>query len=227
MGGAKVVEAASKSECVSTVCTAIHIEDDRWFADFIRGLMSDWPDIRHVGAAATGAEGIALCHQLCPDLVLLDLRLPDIDGFSVAKILAAETPVPAILALTARTDEYTFYRLRQSPIRGLLWKSGDIGGQLRPALEEVLVGRRYFSSEVKAKESALRCDPQAIGKILLAKDIALLPFWGRGDADDQIAAMTGLSLLTVKWRRCRLMQRLDLHNRVELMRWAQAKGFVD
>jgi len=56
MGGVKFDDAASKSEHVSTVCTAIHIEDDRWFADFIRGLMSDWPDIRHVGAASTGTE---------------------------------------------------------------------------------------------------------------------------------------------------------------------------
>lgn len=207
--------------------TLLHIEDDHWSAEFVRAAVSEWPEVRHTGIAPTGAAGIELCRWLRPDLVLLDLRLPDMDGFVVAGALARLVPAPLVLVVTTRTDEYTFHRLRRTPVNGLLCKGGDMGEQLRVALTEVLARRGYFPPDVRARESALRRDSQAIGKVLSDKDIALLPLLGRGDTDRLIAGETGLNLLTVKWRRRRIMQKLDLHSRVELMRWARAKGFAD
>lgn len=227
LGGGIMEDVTLPSPAAAATATLLHIEDAHWSAEFVRAMMEEWPEVRHAGIAPTGGKGIELCRELRPDLVLLDMGLPDMGGFAVAGRLAALVPAPTILVLTARTDEYTLYRMREAPIQGLLWKSGDVGAQLRAALAEVLAGRRYFPPEVVARESALRRDAHAIGKILGKKDIALLPLLGRGDTDRQIADGTGLNLLTVKWRRRCIMRKLDLHTRVELMRWARAKGFVD
>lgn len=143
--------------------------------------MADCPSVRPIGSATTGRDGLELCRELRPRVVLVDLDLPDMDGFAVAEELAALRPTPAVLLLTTRGDEYTLYRLRRTPVRSLLCKNGNMKTHLRTALAEVLAGRSYFPPEVLAIEVALRRDPRAIGKILAPKDIALLALLGRGD----------------------------------------------
>ena len=148
----------------SAASTLLHIENDPWSADIVRAVVAEWPEISHVGLATTGAKGVELCREHRPDIVLLDLRLPDMDGFAVAEALAALAPAPSVLLLTVRSDEFTLYRSTRAPVRGLLWKNESIGRQLRPAISEVLAGRRYFPPEVTDGLSKLRQDPDAFSK---------------------------------------------------------------
>jgi len=204
----------------------LHIEDDPWAADIVRGVVAGWPAIQHLGVATSGSMGLALCRQHQPDIVLLDLRLPDIDGFTVAHALAALVPVPRVILLTVCRDEFTLHCCAHAPIHSLLWKDEKIGTHLYTAIHEVLAGRRYFPPEVNERLKKLRQDPGAFPKILSTHEIELLRLFGRGQTNTEVAANVGLAPLTVKWHRQHIMAKLGLSGTLDLINWAREKGFV-
>jgi len=205
----------------------VHIEDDSWTEQVVRDLLRRWPEIHYAGSARTGAAGLELCERTRPAVVLLDLRLPDEDGFKLAAALRSRPRPPRILYLTGRADDAALYSLSRDPTAGFLWKSPALAQHLRPALAAALAGRAYHPPELREALARLRRDPLAFHKILADADLALLPLYGRGLTDDEIAALTDRAALTIKWRRNRIMQKLDLHRTADLMRWAREKGFVE
>lgn len=205
----------------------VHIEDDAWSVQIVRELVRHWPEIEHAGAAVSAAEGAALCRQTRPAIALIDLRLPDGDGFSLGKALRQLPHPPRLIFLTARKDDAALFALSRDPSLSLLWKSPAINDHLRPAVAEALAGRAYQPPEVRANLLRLRRDPLAFFKILADAELELLPLFGRGLSDQDIAAATGRSAFTIKWRRHQIMRKLDLHRATDLMRWARQKGFAD
>lgn len=205
----------------------VHIEDDSWSEQVVRDLLRRWPEVHYAGAARTGTAGLELCERTRPAVVLLDLRLPDDDGFRLAAALRSRPRPPGIIYLTARADDAALHALSRDPAAGFLWKSPTLPQHLRPAVNAALVRRAYHPPELREALARLRRDPLAFHKILADADVALLPLFGRGLSDQEIAALTGRATLTIKWRRNRIMQKLDLHRTADLMRWAREKGFVD
>ncbi|HYC72769.1 MAG TPA: response regulator transcription factor [Opitutaceae bacterium] len=205
----------------------VHIEDDAWSTQIVRTLVKRWPDVRHAGTAATAAAGYALCVDAAPAVALVDLRLPDTDGFTLARSLRSLPHAPRLVFLTGRADEAALFQLSRDPAAGFLWKSSAVADHLRPAVLAALAGRAYQPPEVRERLAAMRRDPVAFHKLFGESDLALLPLFGRGLSDDEIAAATGRAPLTIKWRRHQIMRKLDLHKASDLMRWARAKGFVD
>lgn len=211
----------------TTAPKLVHIEDDTWSTQIVRTLVKPWPDIRHAGCAGTAADGYALCVKQAPAIALVDLRLPDNDGFTLARSLRTLPRPPHLVFLTARADDAALFQLSRDPAAGFLWKSSAVAEHLRPAVLAALAGRGYQPPEVRARLTAMRRDPVAFHKLFGDSDLALLPLFGRGLSDDEIAAATGRAALTIKWRRQQIMRKLDLHKSSDLMRWAREKGFVD
>lgn len=205
----------------------VHIEDDAWSTQIVRTLVRRWTDFRHAGTAANAAAGHALCATQKPAVALVDLRLPDNDGFTLARSLRALPQPPRLIFLTARTDEAALFQLSRDPSAGFLWKSSAVADHLRPAVLAALAGQAYQPPEVRARLSAMRRDPVAFHKLFGDSDLGLLPLLGRGLSDDEIAAATGRAPLTIKWRRHQIMRKLGLHKASDLMRWARDKGFAE
>lgn len=183
------------------------------------------PSVAHIERAATGRDGLTLARTLRPDLVLLDLVLPDAEGVDLALDLARLPFPPRVLLLSARRDAAALHAASQPHIAGLLWKCGETLEQLPQAIATVAAGGKYYPTEVRDAFRRLRADPQAFFKLLSPRQIALLPHFARAESDEEIATALGLSAHTVKSHRQTVMRKLDLRGAARLTHWAIVNGF--
>lgn len=193
---------------------------------FITSALRGLPCVTRYECAPTAMDGLALARTLRPRIVLLDLMLPDGDGVALAKELALLPHPPRVLFCTARNDSAVLLAASQPHVSGLLWKTSDLAAQLASAIASVAAGGKYYPPEVRAALRRFRADPNAFFKLLSPREIALLPHFGRGDADAEIAAGLGLSAHTVRSHRRSVMQKLDLPSTPRLIHWIIAHGFA-
>lgn len=208
-----------------SVSKVFHIEDDCLWAEVTAHLLEEWPEVCHVGTATNGRDGIALCREKHPAIVLLDLVLPDINGFVVLDRLNDLPHPPLVLLLTCRTDEVLLNRLGSGGIAGLIWKGSHFADQLRPALAAVAAGSGYFPPEVREAVSRFRRSPNAFFKILSPWELRLVSSLALGLKDGDIAAETGCCCGTIRNHWHNIAGKLGLGDRHDLQRWAEAEGF--
>lgn len=184
-----------------------------------------WPEVCHVGSAANGRDGIALCREKQPAIVLLDLGLPDLDGFAVWEQLHTLPRPPRALLLTGRTDEALLHRVGLGGFAGLLCKDAVLPDHLRPALAVVAAERTYYPREVGEALRRFRGSPDAFFKLLSPWELKLVSLLAQGHRDDDIAAQTGCRGGTIRNHWHNIAGKLGLRDRHDLHRWAVAKGF--
>lgn len=182
------------------------------------------------GSAVSGAKdaesGLALCRSDCPDILILDLALPDRDGLDLLDDLLASNPKGKIIGISGYTDEFTLHRAMHSKLHGFVDKNEQTIDALAEAIQTVMSGRRYFSAAVQDAHFSFKNNPASFDKILSEREQGLLGLFGRGYTNEQVAAVVGLSELTVRNHRCRLMAKLDIRTSPELIRYALEKGFT-
>jgi DNA-binding NarL/FixJ family response regulator len=206
--------------------TVFHIDDDPLLAGAVGRILSSLPNVAYLGFTTSGRDGVALCRDKQPAIVLLDLWLPDGDGLDLIDELAALRKPPQILVLTGRADDATLYRTWIGAVAGLIWKTSRCAERLKSAFGALANGRRYFPPEVLESIQRFRSSPEAYYKILSLREQSLLSALGHGDSDAQIATATGLAWETVHSHRKHIMGKLNLHHGHELVRWAMDKGFA-
>lgn len=207
--------------------TVFHVEHDPLAVALVRQVTDRHPaTVRHVGVASTGRQGIDACRLKKPDIALLGLTMPDMDGFTVAEELAKFDPPPRAILLTSSADEVMYFQIGRGRVVGVVWKTPDAHGDLLAAFNAVLSGRTYFPAGVDEAVKINRRRLDAFGKVLSDRELELLPLIGRGLTDKEVAAQAGISAATAHTHRHRIMAKLNLHTTSDLMRWAAAKGFV-
>jgi len=179
-----------------------------------------------VSGAATAAAGLALAQKEQPDLIILDLGLPDRDGLDLLDDLLAACGRCKVIGVSGYCDEFTLHRVLNSNLHGFVDKKEQTLDQLATAIKTVNSGERYFSPAAEKARLSLRNDPLAFHKILSVREQQLLALFGRGLSNEEIAASVKLSELTVRNHRCRTMAKLGLRTSAELIRYAIEKGFV-
>ncbi len=179
-----------------------------------------------VNTAGTRAAALALCQTAPPDLVILDLVLPDGDGLDLLPDIFAIAPTAKVIALSSHIDEFTLHRALSSRVHGILDKNEQPVRILREAITTVLAGRQYISSFVQRLKASVRADPAAFNKILSEREQGVLQLIGKGLANDQIATRLKISVSTAKNHRLNIMAKLDMHSTPQLIRYAIEKGFT-
>lgn len=206
--------------------TILHIEDRAYWHVLVSQSLQLLPGGCEVRATITGREGIASCRQLEPDLVILDLVLPDMDGFELANELASLCSPPRLLILTVRLDHAALHRVSTSPVDGMIWKnSRNPLREIRQATAAVLNDETYFSSDVRDAIVTMKRNSSAFFKILSPREVSLLPYLGRGLTDSEVADACRSSVVAIHSCRKRIMAKLDIHCRQELMAWCSKEGF--
>jgi DNA-binding NarL/FixJ family response regulator len=202
------------------------VEDQTMMRDLLIGACEAVFDSSSVSGAADAATGLALCREVQPDIILLDLELPDRDGLDQLAELRKAAPRAKIIALSSHTDEVTVHRVLQSHIEGFVDKNGQPAKVLREAVATVLEGRRYFSPAVRDVWQRLRDAPGAFNKLLSDREQEVLVLVGRGYTNSEIAQQMALSPNTIQNHRCSIMSKLGLHSSSHLIRYATEKGFT-
>lgn len=177
--------------------------------------------------AGDGKTGLKLARELSPELVVLDLILPDMHGFDVAIHLAELHPAPRVLVVTSTASDAVLERVSYSPIHGFLLKSSGHQPELAFAINKLLAGETYYSPQVLQAIATARAQPNHYSKILTAREIELLPSLGYGWSCEKIAARTGHAPEMILEYQKQIIAKLGLRSREELMKWCVRKGFVD
>ncbi|MFL6032108.1 MAG: response regulator transcription factor, partial [Rubrobacteraceae bacterium] len=138
---------ASDEEGISRPSTLVIVDDHPLFRAAIRQMLGQWPDLEVVGEASDGCESLELCRRLHPELVLMDLSMPNMDGFEATREIKQESPSTIVLALTAFEEpEYLLKALRAGASGYVLKHMGS--QQIVGAIRRVLDGDSPLNQEV-------------------------------------------------------------------------------
>jgi DNA-binding NarL/FixJ family response regulator len=185
-------------------------------------------DLHHevVGEAGDGRQAVQIVADTRPDLVLLDLHLPSLDGFGVVEAIRKHAPQVRILVLSSHCDEFTVYRSERAHVQGFVDKNTNSVAMLHAAIGAVAQGRVWFSDAfLKAKVARLR-DPRSFDKLLTQRERDVLALVGMPMSDAEISAELEIAIETVEKHRFNILRKLDLHSTTELVRYARDHGFT-
>ncbi len=219
---------ARESAAGPRVPTILHIEDERLFRELISIQVQSMTGMKvRMLSAATGTDGVALASLHRPDLVILDLQLPDLDGFAVATKLRHQPQPPRILLLTGASLTKNIGRFASLRVEGIARKGSLEVTEFEHAIKELLAGRRYIQKEMQSLISANASRVSLAEKILSDREIELLALLGLAMSDAEVAMIKGLSSETVRTHRQNIMRKLGLHSLGGLVRWATSNGYAD
>ena len=192
----------------------------------LRMILDAQPGIEVVGEAGDGRQAVALARQLRPDVCLLDIRMPDMDGIEATRQLAGpdvDDPVPVVVITTFDLDEYVYAALRAGARGFLLKDAGPV--LLAEAVHAAARGDALIAPSVTARllETFAGFPPAAPAQPLdplSEREEQVLAAVARGRSNDEIARELYITLSTVKSHVASLMTKLGVRNRVELAIWA-------
>jgi DNA-binding NarL/FixJ family response regulator len=198
-----------------------------------RRILEDEPDIIVVGEAGGGADAIALEKSLEPDVVVLDLDMPEIDGLHAAIEMLRRRSDQQILILSMHSDEQYVRNALDAGVKGYILKNA-LETELIRAVRTVAGGGKFLSAalpdlrHLTAKRAAADGDPKKgdLFEKLSAREIQILRLIALGRSNKEIAALLGLSANTVAVHRTNLMAALDVHKAAELVLIAVRAGLV-
>jgi two-component system response regulator NreC len=200
----------------------------------LKMLLAADPDLEIVGEAETGAEGIRLAAQLRPDVILMDISMPDMSGIEATRRLKAQHPEIAVLALTMHEDDQYFFEMLAAGASGYVPKRAapnDLisaihavrgGGMfLFPSLARTLVADYLHRREQPGAPARQGFEE------LTEREREVLALIAEGQSNPEIADALVISVKTVNRHRENIMAKLNLHSRVELVRYAIEKGLIE
>lgn len=202
------------------------IEDQVMVRGLIARVCQERFSCERLAEAADGRTGVALCQQLQPELVLLDLDLPDGDGLDRMPEIRRVAPHARIVVITSHSDEFSIHRSLEAGVAGFVDKCAHPIEAVSEAIRAVESGRRFFSPVVGRARAQLRDDPKAFTKLLSAREQEVLRLLGEGLSNDEVAAHVGVSPQTVHSYRRNIMSKLGIHSTPHLIRYAVQKGFT-
>lgn len=202
----------------------------------VRGALSERisrePDLTVVGTAGTADEALELAPAVAPDIVLMDIDMPGRTCFDAAQALRAARPRLRVIFLSAFLHDWYIEQAVAVKAGGYLTKS-ETPEVVIAALRAVAAGGTYYSEPVRARllAPALAEDAAAAGHaratMLTVREIEVLRYLARGLSKKQIATTMHLSVKTVDRHTANLMNKLDIHDRVELARYAIREGIAE
>jgi DNA-binding NarL/FixJ family response regulator len=222
LGGVGTVTAADE-EGLSRPSRLVIADDHPLFRAAIRQMLSQWPDLEVVGEASDGCESVELCRRLRPELVLMDLSMPNMDGFEATREIKLESPSTIVLVLTAFEEpEYLLKALRAGASGYVLKHMGS--QQIVGAIRRVLDGDSPLNQEV-AMQLLIRliedikhkeAEPRSPLPIPLSpRETEVLELLARGQSNQQIANNLYISLSTVKNHVHHIIEKLGASDRVQ------------
>lgn len=190
-------------------------------------------DFTVVGEAQDGRQAITLAKKLWPDVVLMDIAMPLLNGLEATRQLLKLLPASKVVMLSAHSDDAYVNSATDAGAVGFLLKQTS-AHDVCHALREVMAGKTYFSSSVSKRRD--RLNPPTPGHAgrptrrdvqLTSREMEVLQLIAEGKANKETAAELGIGMKTVEKHREHLMQKLDIHDTAGLTRYAISAGIIE
>jgi len=206
-------------------------EDHTIIREGLRALLSSDPEFEIVGEAEDGIEAIKLVERLAPNLVIMDLSMPKMNGVAAIREIKRIAPETKIVVLTVHTNEEYILASFQAGSNGYVLKYAS-HEELVLAIRTVLNGQPYLTPAASAVvleaylDAQKRSDGEPFSGRLTARETEVLKLIAEGYRNKQIADLLGISVKTVERHRANLMKKLDLHSGPALTTFAMQKGLI-
>ncbi|MBN1991386.1 MAG: response regulator transcription factor [Anaerolineae bacterium] len=196
----------------------------------LRALLSEEADLEVVGEAAGGQEALRLAGELSPEVILLDVSMPDLGGIEVTRQLKEILPEARVLILTVHEDESMLQEAIQAGASGYIVKRA-VESELIDAIRAVARGDLYVHPAM-TRALLKEVSPAATSRHSpvespTPREIDVLRYIAQGYTNRQTAETLNLSVRTVESHRANLMSKLGLKSRVELVRYARENGYIE
>jgi len=203
------------------------VEDHEMFNELLSKACQTRPEFSEVVSVTTATQAELELKRGRYSLMILDIHLPDADGFDFSAKALQIAPSLRILGISAHCNDYTMHRLSQSPLNGFINKSADTVDELWQAVDRMNRGLKYLSSSIETSYLKFKlASPNSFHKVLSLQELEILSNVGAGLDDIAIGIRLRISHETVKWHRKRIMHKLALNNRSELVVYANEKGLA-
>jgi two-component system nitrate/nitrite response regulator NarL len=223
-------EVSPTVSCMKNPIRLLLVDDHPVVRKGLRSCLENKKNLQIVGEAGDGQQALAKARELKPDLILMDVDMPQMNGLTVSDILRKEMPQIKILFLSIHGDSENVMRILQSGARGYVLKDAS-PEELMSALETVNSGETYFSPDVARVALKQLVSTNGTGTGLNQNQLTLrerdvLVNIAEGLSNKEIASKLGVGVRTIETHRERIMRKLDIHSVAGLTRFAISKGMV-
>jgi DNA-binding NarL/FixJ family response regulator len=197
----------------------------------LRLLLDSQPGFQVVAEAATGREAVSLAEQHAPDVIVMDIAMPLLNGIEAARQITAKLPQAAIVFLSMHSDESYVLRALKAGARAYLLKD-SAESDLIEAVRAVTEGKAYFSpaiSKMLVEDYMRQMREQKVEdsyELLTTREREIVQLLAEGKNNKDVANILNLSLYTVETHRSNIFQKLNLHSGAELILYAIRKGVI-
>jgi two-component system, NarL family, response regulator NreC len=204
------------------------VDDHAVVRSGIRLLLSQEPDLEPVGEAGTGREAIFRARALHPDVILMDVVMPDQTGLEALPTLVRENPDTKVLLLSMQDDPRYVKEAFAAGASGYVLKEAA-DSEVVAAVREVARGGRYVNAQLGARmaAAAVEAERRAEEDPLSDREREVLRLLALGHTNQEIAKQLYISVRTAETHRAHIMQKLRLQSRAELVRYALAQGLLE
>lgn len=206
------------------------VDDHDIVREGLRSVLDAMAGCRVCGEARDGREAIALALELRPDIVIMDLSMPELNGLEATRRLRRELPRTQILILTVHDSEQLVHEVLEAGARGYVLKS-DAGHSLTAAIENLRNNRPYFTAKVSEMMLRDYLQPPEVervveGGVLTVREREVVQLISEGLSSKEVAARLNISLRTAETHRANLMRKLNVHSVSEVVRFAIRNNIV-
>jgi two-component system response regulator NreC len=197
----------------------------------LRLLLEQYPELSVIGEAANGRDAVIMAAKLSPQIVIMDVGMPLLNGIEAAGQILAANSRTGIVMLTMHADESYLLRALHIGVRGYLLKD-SAEEDLLPAIRSVAHGKPFFSrviAESLLEDYMLLLKQEGLAdtfELLTAREKEVLQSLAEGKSNKEVAALLDISTYTVESHRTNLMQKLNLHNTAEIVLYAVRKKLI-
>ena len=209
------------------------VDDHTVVREGLRMLLEAEPDITVVGEGETGRQAVQMVKKLAPDVIVMDIAMPLLNGLEATRLIIKDTPGARILILSSYSDDDYVHQLTQAGAAGYLLKQ-TAGADLIKGVREVRKGNAFFSPAILRRmmqnnRQAFLRDVQVRDRSdpLTSREVEVLQLVSEGMLNRQVAGELGISIKTVEKHRQQLMNKLNIHNVAGLTRYAISKGIIE